>query len=505
MRKKIFWFLIPSILLLGSCKKSFLDINQNPNTATETKVTPDLIIPYALTESGRISTVFFGGLGRWLGYWAVGSNYATGDEAKYNITTGYGNGTWNALYDNIFDYQKAEDKAAATGQDFYVGIAKIMKAYNYQKLVDVFNNVPYSKALDIAGNISPVYDKGSDIYPDLLVQITAGMNAIKNSDAAKSVNLSSADVMFHGDKLKWAKFGNTLKLRILIQMSEVAGFNVTPHIATITAEGSGFLGTGETADVNPGFTIDKPNPFWATYAFDKAGNFPNDFARANNYALNIMKNLGDERHKYFYRAVRSGTFAGQYRGVDYGQASDPGQIYGQGSLSDIGGAATTAGGTSGLAKSATEGSWILTSFESMFLQAEARVRGWLSGSAQAMYESAVTESFIWLGVPNATTFAATYLTSTDARVRWPAATADQIRVIAWQKYFAFNGNNHLGAWNDFRRLDVVTPAISIDPGRIANTIPIRFLYTLDEYSYNAANVTAQGTINHFTSKVFWDR
>lgn len=502
--RKIFWFLVPMMILLGSCKKSFLDINQNPNTATESKVTADLIIPYALTESGRISTVFFGGLGRWLGYWAIGSNYATGDEAKYNINTGYGNGTWNALYDNIFDYQKAQDKATATGQDFYVGIAKIMKSYNFQKLVDVFNNVPYSKALDITGNISPAYDKGSDIYPDLLTKITSGMNDIKNADAAKSLNLAAADIMFHGDKLKWAKFGNTLKLRILIQMSQT-GFNPAPQLAIIIAEGSGFLGTGETAEVNPGFTIDKPNPFWATYAFDKAGNFPNDVSRANNFSLTIMKNLGDERHKYFYRAVRSGTFVGQYRGVDYGLPSDPGQIFGQGALSDIGGAPTTAGGPSGLAKSSTQGSWILTSFESMFLQAEARVRGWLPGNAQQMYEDAIKESFIWLGVPNAVTFTNTYLTSTDVRVKWPAATADQIKVIAWQKYFAFNGNNHLGAWNDIRRLDVVMPAISIDPGRIANTIPTRFLYTLDEYSYNAANVTAEGTISQFTSKVFWDR
>lgn len=501
--RKIFLFLIPIMIVLGSCKKSFLDINQHPNTATESKVTADLIIPYALTISGSISTVSFGGLGRWLGYWSIGSNYATGDEAKYNITTGYGNGTWNGIYDNIFDYQKAQDKATATGQDFYVGIAKIMKAYNFQKLVDVFNNVPYSKALDITNNIAPAYDKGADIYADLLTQITSGMNLIKNADAAKSINLTTADIMFKGNKLKWAKFGNTLKLRILMQMSQTS-FNPAPHIATIVAEGSGFLGADETAEVNPGYTSDKPNPFWATYAFDNAGNFPNDFSRANNYVLNLMKGLNDERFKYFFRPVRSGTFAGQYRGVDYGLPTDPAQIYGQGSLSDIGGAATPTGGTTGLAKSATQGSWILTSFESMFLQAEARTRGWLSGSAQTMYENAVAESFNWLGIPNASTFAATYLAINDVKVRWPVATADQIRVIAWQKYFAFNGNNHLGAWNDFRRLDVVTPAISIDPGRIASTIPIRFLFTLDEYSYNAANVTAQGTVNQFTSKVFWD-
>ena len=359
--RKIFLMLATITLLLGSCKKSFLDINQNPNTATESKVTANLIIPYALHETGRMNIIFFGGLGRWLGYWSIGSNYATGDEAKYNITTAYGNGTWTALYDNIYDYQNAENKATQTGQDFYVGIAKIMKAYNFQKLVDIFNNVPYSKALDLKGNIAPGYDKGQDIYTDLIKQITIGMNLIKNSDAAKSIGLTTSDIMFKGNKLKWAKFGNTLKLRILMQQSQVPAFNPAAELAIINTEGSGFLGAGETADVNPGYTSDKPNAFWSSYAFDNSGNFPNDFSRANNYALNAMKNLGDERHKYFYRPVRGGTFVGQYRGVDYGLPTDPGQIFGQGSLSDIGGAPTSAGGTSGLAKSAMQSAWVLTS------------------------------------------------------------------------------------------------------------------------------------------------
>lgn len=503
---------VPLLLVLGSCEKKFFDINQNPNTATEASVTADLILPYAMVETGRITTTFYSGLGKWMGYWSIGSNYATGDEAKYNITTNYGNGTWTAYYDNIFDYHKAQEKAEATGMDFYAGIAKIMKAHNFQALVDIFNNVPYSQALSIQTHITPAYDKGADIYKDLLKQITEGINLIKSADVNKNTRLFEADIMFHGDKTKWAKFGNSLKLRLLIHQSQVPGFNPAAEIAIITAEGSGFLGAGETAGVNPGlpgdpgYKTDKPNPFWATYAFNKDGQtYPNNFSRANTYALNLMKNLGDERYKYFYRPVRPGnSFSGQWRGVDYGNPNDPGQIYNETQLSDIGGAPTAAGGPSGLAKSVSMDAWVFTSFESLFLQAEAQVRGWLPGDAHATYIAAVRESFVWLGVPNAIAAADTYLSSLDAKVAWPASTADRIKVIAWQKYFAFNGNNHLESWNDFRRLDIVTPAISIDPGRISNTIPIRWLYPIDEYSYNAANVEAQGTINQFTSRVFWD-
>jgi len=48
------------------------------------------------------------------------------------------------------------------------------------------------------------------------------------------------------------------------------------------------------------------------------------------------------------------------------------------------------------------------------------------------------------------------------------------------------------------------PAISIDPTRLSDQIPVRAPYVSSELSYNAANVSKQGNINNFTSKVFWD-
>lgn len=505
MKKFLLYLAIPAAMMT-SCSKSFFDINENPNSPTSSVITPDLILPMGLERSSTLLGINgpSASVGCYMGYWAVGTNYGAVSENRYAMSTDLGNALWTGSYDINFDYHTMQEKAVATGQDFYAGIAKIMKSAHYQVLVDLFNNVPYSKAMDIKGNITPAYDKGEDIYRDLLVQITDGINLIKGADVDKNLNISTADIMFHGNKTLWAKFGNTLKLRLLIHMSQVPGFNPAPAIATITAEGSGYLDEGQTAAVNPGYTSNKPNPYYNSYAFNTAGTYPNDLRRANNFALNLMKGLNDERYKYFYRAVRGGTFAGQYRGTDLGLTNDPTHIYTETNLSDIGGAATTAGGTTGLAKSATMDMWVLTSFESLFLQAEAAARGWITGDAQSLYAKAVGESFKWLGVPNAQTTADNYLATNDDKITWPAAPADQLKVIIWQKYFAFNGNNHLEAYNDYRRTGVVSPAISIDPTRLSDQVPVRFPYVTSELNYNAANVRAQGTIDNFTSKVFWD-
>jgi hypothetical protein len=121
--------------------------------------------------------------------------------------------------------------------------------------------------------------------------------------------------------------------------------------------------------------------------------------------------------------------------------------------------------------------------------------------------AAVTESFVWLGVANATTAATTYMTNT-ANANWAnagATTMDRVKFIAFQKYIALGGLNPLEAWNDYRRLGVPTNLpLSVHPSRTATSLPVRLLYPSREVAVNAASVQAQGSISQFTSRIFWD-
>src|SRR5690606_38022116 len=120
------------------------------------------------------------------------------------------------------------------------------------------------------------------------------------------------------------------------------------------------------------------------------------------------------------------------------------------------------------------------------------------------YNDAVTESFIWLGVENAADEAADYLAQSDNIVSWDNA-GDKINLIITQKYLALPGINNFEAWVDYRRLGVPNVPLSLSPSRNGRHIPLRLLYPQNEYSYNAENVAAQGTINAQTSAVFWDQ
>jgi hypothetical protein len=500
--KRILFVTLPAALLLGStgCKKEFLDINQNPNNPTEQSITPNLILPRAQHSVAARMATSYGFAAGWMGYWARSGTYGpSNEEESYNITTDFQAGQWSGWYDVLNDLNTMEKKAKAGNQTFYEGIAKVLKTIGFMYLVDMYNNVPYSKAFDLQNNVLPAYDKGEDIYRDLLVQLDAAQELIKNATASANPGLATADIMYQGNATNWRKFINTQRLKLLIRQSQVPGFNPAPHIAKITTDGSGFIGSGQTAYVQPGYIqdINRQNPFWNTYEASYLGETANDYWRANNYALNLYRTNNDIRYQYIYDRAVTPLNGNIYYGYNYGEVvNDPNQPKAINSSNVAG---------PGLAKSATQPQWIFTSVESMFLQAEAIQRGWLSGDAKTAYEDAVRESFLFLLGNSATTLttANAYLASGAAIVDW-ASAANKINLIITQKYLALNGINNFEAWVDYRRVGVPNVPKSLAPS-VGPNIPLRLRYPQNEYNYNAANVGAEGNPNPFTSGVFWDR
>ena len=71
-----------------------------------------------------------------------------------------------------------------------------------------------------------------------------------------------------------------------------------------------------------------------------------------------------------------------------------------------------------------------------------------------------------------------------------------------------DGVTPIEAYDDYRRLHLPADIpISISPYKSPSTaqVPTRYLYPVSEYTTNSVNVNAQGTIDYYTSKVFWNQ
>jgi len=284
--KKIFITFSVICAISAGCKKGYLDINNNPNSPDN--ASPELVLPNAMnvTASRQINAYTF--ISGWMGQWAISGSYAPSNSnfTTYRETTDFGNGIWTNIYNNLQDYEYVRTAAHDQGKPFFEGVAMIMKSYEYQQLVDMFGNVPYTSSLQNVQVILPTYDDAATIYADLIDKIDAGIELIKTS-GGQGAN-SSNDIMFMGNVANWIKFANSLKLRILMRQSEVKADYVKSKISAIVQEGTGFLSV--EANINPGYqnATGKQNPFWSIN-FNTSGTDINDFWRANQFAIDFLR------------------------------------------------------------------------------------------------------------------------------------------------------------------------------------------------------------------------
>ncbi|MFD1143001.1 SusD/RagB family nutrient-binding outer membrane lipoprotein [Larkinella insperata] len=496
IKKRTAGLLMGLVILVTGCK-NYLDVNNNPNQVTA--ATPQLVLPGALAAtgwyltgnapSGNTGNFYF--LNLWMGYWNWSGNFsiATSDK-NYLFTQSFNNSIWSSAYLILNNYQYIDNQAAAQNQPILRGMAKIMKALHFQILVDTYGNVPYTSALQGTTNILPTYESGQVIYEDLFRQLDSAQ-VLLNAGTG-TLNPGTNDILFGGDVSKWLKFGNTLKLRMLLRQSEKperAPF-IQTQLAALNASGYGFLGPRENASVNPGYSNsqNQQNPLYgAFYAINGNPTSLNNQYKANRYGIQFYQQTNDPRIGAFYTPVpgTTNTFNGTYFGTTEPLVNSQ--------VSNVG---------PGVLRNVSQASPILQSHESLFMQSEAALRGWIPGDPKALYQSAITESFINVG-RTAAEAVAYYSQSNEPNVNWDASP-NKLEAIITQKWASENGTAPFEAWSDYRRLGLPgTIPISQDPSVTVRQIPVRLLYPTSEYSNNATNVGTQGTINQFTSKIFW--
>ncbi len=104
------------------------------------------------------------------------------------------------------------------GSTSYKGIFTIFRVLLFSFMTDYYGDIYYSEALKgREGVLYPKYDKQADIYTGLLQELDEANSLIKQGTEPIS---STYDLMFGGDKTKWQKFANSLKLRLLMRASK---------------------------------------------------------------------------------------------------------------------------------------------------------------------------------------------------------------------------------------------------------------------------------------------
>ncbi|MCE1198752.1 MAG: SusD/RagB family nutrient-binding outer membrane lipoprotein [Marinilabiliales bacterium] len=492
MNKKILTLLV-SLVILGSSCSDFLGVDEkNPNNASA--VAPRLLLPAALKNVANTMNLprRFEFVYLWHGLWSISSGYS-----QYRLLNSDYQNAFNEMYTYGQNLTEIEKAATDPKDCYYLASAMILKAYIMQNLVDVWGDVPYSEAFRTNdGILKPKYDKQKDIYEDVVLKLDAAIKLIQNAPATANTIAATSDIMYGGNMALWAKFANTIKLRMLVHQSGMSGRDTYIKNAIATTASVGYLQAGESALVNPGYlqSSGQMNPFYETY-YKADGTSQSDGITYHNAGRDICDFLNataDPRIGHYFMATASGAFAGNY----LGQAAPPLTAANTSKLGYLAGNKGYMIGT--FDKSAP----LLTDFESLFVQAEATERGFITGSTgKALYNAAMTQSFLYNGLTSAA--ATTFLATDKPTVNYDLAS-NKITLIITQKWVSLNGVAPVEIWTDYRRTGIPNNLhFSDDVNKQNATPPVRLLYPQREIDYNNDNVVAVGAINAFTSKIFW--
>lgn len=476
------------------CSDNFLDVNENPNDPPIS--TPSLTLPVAQQGLAQLNATDMTYVGQFLAVnWATPSNWsANADFVRYNINSSFVHSvtifetSYVSILKNLTYIENYEDVNGAIDYSAYKVITNILKGFQYQYLVDLYGDVPYSEANLREENYTPKYDDAETIYKDLIDKLTDAATLALNLPEVYE-DPGSQDIIFNGNMTNWAQFANTIKLRMLVRLSNTGQDSyIQNQITLINSNGAGYI--TENVVVNPGYTntLEKQNPYYGYI-----GNSPDDeeldrhdFTVASEYTLDYLINTNDDRVERLYAEAEDGG----YHGVEQSTVL-PGTGFTSDELSKVG---------PGLLVDSEQDQPIMLLSESLLLQAEAAERGYISGAdAEALYNEAIEESFIHLGVEDAVIAAQAYYAQPINNVAW-GSSANKIAAIITQKYVALNGSS-IEAWIELTRtgfpIGVPVPAES-DGVR-----PVRLLYPASEIARNSNNVPSQTALDAFTKNPFW--
>jgi len=372
IKKSLYIFVAALSVTLFGCKRE-LDINKDPNKPDVSQGSPKLLFPAAvMSTAGRVGGELniIGGI--WSQFYTQSwssSQYRTIDA--YNLQSNDYNGSYTELFSGaLVNYQYVIDTAKSRGDwNFYL-MGTVMKAYTVEVLVDLYDKIPYSESLQGAANLNPKFDDGYSIYTDLLSKVDDALG--KDFTAETNTPPGVTDLVFKGKMDMWIKFANTLKLKMYLRMVNAKPAEAQAGIQKLYSSGAKFL-DADAAVAGFTETPDKQNPFYA-YNIQRLNTTTN--LRASKTFVSWLQASQDTLRLQYYYGTNTPIVInqGDYLGTD--------PTYGKATV---------------LIQSATDPVELISTPESYFLQAEARLRYYSGDQTQSLYEKGVLAAFAETG------------------------------------------------------------------------------------------------------------
>jgi len=507
------------LLLAGACTKNFEQYNANPYGVTNEEMLRD---GYALRAalngmasaviSTDVNTTQFTEclLGGPMGGYLADSNQGFRNTiSNFNPTDNWTNVLLSS--DRIIPtfFANYGDVRNLTEDPVVLAIADVIKVAVLHRVADTYGPIPYSQ-IGVGGKIQVPYDSQEQAYKNMLADLDRSI-AVLTANRGTTIN-ASADIIYGGQVEKWAKFANSLKLRLAMRMVYADPATAKKAAEEVAADEVGAFASNDDNALYDNFNANAKNPFYVVQVEYNGGD---SMAAAD--IITYMNGYNDPRRAAYFNKSQFDGF--DYVGLRHGIVMPANDVMHRYSAINI--------------SMDSPFTW-MNAAEVAFLKAEAvAVFGFdMGGSAKEFYEEGVRLSFAQWGVAgadaylaDATSKPAAYVdpigsnsydgSLSEMTIAWEenASTARKQEKILIQKWIAnwLLGNE---SWCDIRRTGYphILPATA--EGNKSNGLvdsafgARRMKYPSDEYVNNGANlaqaVTLLGGADEMATRTWFD-
>lgn len=481
-KKSIIYSLAVATMLFQSCS-NFEEINVDPNNPAT--VPAEMLLPPII--SGSVSTMTASG--RRAGQYVQHLAYLAADneaDGRYNLTGASWREEWNGAVRLTKDINQLKRIAQESYQPQYEALAHITKVYILSLVTDAYGDIPYDEIgmANVPGLEFARFQSQEEVYQRMLEELETANMMLTNLPTTATIQ---RDILFNGDLIRWRKFANALKVRILMRQS--AKKDVASAIAEIFNNPTQYPVFTGIQDA-PTLTYDNQNNFYAWFIqnppTDGSGVDFSDNARISETMIGLLKRDNDPRLSVYaaptrnsFERNRANTSAPlEYRGQIAGFSQAEEAAYNrQNNLntSDF----------SVVSRRIRQESraFLMTYSELLLLKAEAiQKQMGVQGDLAAIYKQAVDASFAkWPQVGTSSQRENPYIDQAQQNAYWsnpanafnPARGMEQIA----EQYFVDSFLNGFEGWATWRRVGF--PNIKPGPSVLAK-IPVRYVYSDNE-------------------------
>lgn len=315
MRSSLLQLGLGAVLALGSvgCNDYLkgTNLNGDPNNPTPQDATIDQLFVAAQTSlTGQMT----GELARTACMFAqqcAGVDRQYAGIATYQLDAGMFSATFDRFYTGggLTDLRIIQQRAAsaAVPDSIYVGIAKVMEAWQIGTAADLWGDVPYREAVQPATFPTPQYDPQLQVYADLQAVLD---DAITNLNGSTGSGPGPNDLVYGGNKAKWLQLAHTLKARFYLHVAEV---DATAYAKALAQAQLG-IATAASDYLTYQSDLTSENNFWYQFMVVQR----DSYLRMGKQLVSMMVARSDPRVPEYFALDGNGL----YEGADPGQGYD---------------------------------------------------------------------------------------------------------------------------------------------------------------------------------------